>query len=115
MTSSSTAESTYAKIDDTLNIDWEMCAASSVNNTIVNLSRRNSIKSRVIQDTTSTYFIGCPCHMVHNTATKAADSFEAETGFDVEDMLVDLYYWFNKNTKRKNELSDYCEFCDVRY
>ena len=53
--------------------------------------------------------------MVHNTATKAAESFEAETGFDVEDKLVDLYYWFDKSTKRKNELSNYCEFCDVRY
>ena len=104
---SSTAESIYATIDDTLkqfNIDWEMC-----------VGRRNSIKSRVLQENPSTYFVRCPCHMVHNTATKAAESFEAETGFDVEDMFVDLYYWFDKSTKRKNELSDYCEFCDVRY
>ena len=53
--------------------------------------------------------------MVHNTATKAAESFEAETGFDVEDLLVDLYYWFDKSTKRKNGLLEFCEFCDVKY
>ena len=33
-----------------------------------------------------------------------AEAFEVETGFDVEDMLVDLYYWFDKSTKRKNQL-----------
>ena len=29
------------------------------------------------------------------------------TGFDVEDMLVDLYYWFDKSTKPKNQLSEF--------
>ena len=70
---------------------------------------------RVLHENPSTYFVGCPCHMVHNTATKAAESFEAETGFDVEDLLVDLYYWFDKSTKRKNGLLEFCEFCDVKY
>ena len=41
--------------------------------------------------------------MVHNTACKAAEVFQRETGFDVEDMLVDLYYWFDKSTKWKND------------
>ena len=44
--------------------------------------------------------------MVHNTDTKAAEAFEVESGFDVEDMLVDLCYWFDKSTNRKNELSE---------
>ena len=118
LTFSYTAESDYAKIDDTLkqfNIDWEMCVAFSVDNTCVNISQINSIKSCIIQGNPSTYFVGCSCHMVHITATKAAESFEAETGFDAKDMLVDLYYWFDKSNKMKNEVSDYCEFCDVRY
>ena len=48
LTSSSTAESIYSKVDDTLkqfNIDWKMCIAFSVDNTSVNLGRRNSIKT----------------------------------------------------------------------
>ena len=106
---SSTAESIYSKVDDTLkqfNIDWKMCTACSVDNTSLNLGRRNSIKTHVLHENPSTYFVGCPCHMVHNTATKAA---EAETGFDVEDLLVDLYYWFDKSTKRKKGLL-YCVY-----
>ena len=34
----------------------------------------------------------------------SSKAFEAKTGFDVEDILVDLYYWFDRSTKRKNEL-----------
>ena len=34
------------------------------------------------------------------------------TGFDVEDLLVDNYYYFDKSTKRNNELVEYCNFCD---
>ena len=61
------------------------------------------------------YFVGCLCHMGHNTACKAAEVFQKETGFDVEDMLVDLYYWYDKSTKRKNELCEFCDFCNIEY
>jgi len=53
--------------------------------------------------------------MVHNTAIKAAGAFELVTDFDVEDMMVDLYYWFDKSTKRKNGLVEFCDFCDTQY
>ena len=45
--------------------------------------------------------MGCPCHVVHNTTIKAAETFQSVTDFDVEDMMVDLYNWFDKSTKRK--------------
>ena len=35
--------------------------------------------------------------------------------FDVEELMVDNFYFFDKNTKRKNELAEYCTFCDVQY
>lgn len=106
---SSTAEAIYSKIYDNLSdydIDWGMCVAFGVDNTNVNMGRRNSIRTRVHAENEAVYFVGCPCHMVHNTACKASESFAATTGFDVEDMLVDIYYWFDKSTKRKNELSN---------
>ena len=54
------------------------------------------------------YFMGCPCHLVHNVACKASS-------FDVEDMCVDVYYYFDKSTKRKSSLVEFAEFCDVKY
>ena len=29
--------------------------------------------------------------------------------------MIDLFYWFDKSTKRKSNLSEYCGFCDVTY
>ena len=74
--------------------------------------------------------MGCPCHIIHNTAQKASQAFcsvsdgtcslisatlyiasnysykRAQiTGFDVDDFLVDLYFYFDKSTKRKAELA----------
>ena len=59
--------------------------------------------------------ITCPCHIIHNTAQKAGDVFARSSGFDLEEFTIDLYYWFDKSTKRKNELADYCAFCDQQY
>ena len=118
LTTSSTAEAIFAKINATLegfDISWNRCASFGVDNTNVNIGQRNSIKTRVHHYNPSVYFVGCPCHIVHNTASKASDHFEVETGFDIEDMLVDIYYWFDKSTKRKNELLNFCEFCDMEY
>ena len=53
--------------------------------------------------------------MVHNTALKAAEKFQSATKFDAEDMLIDLFYWFDKSIKRKNELFEFCSFCDMQY
>ena len=43
------------------------------------------------------------------------EAFTQEVGFDIEKVVVDLYYWFNKSTKRKSLLEEYCCFCDVEY
>ena len=40
--------------------------------------------------------------------------FMLESGFDVEDMLVDLFYWFDKSSKRKVELEEFCSFSVTR-
>ena len=35
--------------------------------------------------------------------------------FDVEELMVDNFYFSNKSTKRNNQLAEYCTFCDVQY
>ena len=37
------------------------------------------------------------------------------SGFSVEDLVIDTYYWFDKSTKRKATMGDFCTFCDVDY
>ena len=59
LTSASTAESISTKIDDTLkiyDINWSMCVAFGVDNTNVNMGRRNSIQIRVHEKNEKIYF-----------------------------------------------------------
>lgn len=113
-----TAEELFHSIDNCISafgIAWDNCVAVGVDNTSVNVGKKNSIMTRVQERNSSIYFNGCPCHIVHNTSAAAASAFSCATGFDVEDMMIDLFYWFDYSTKRKNKLAEYVEFCDQEY
>ena len=113
-----TAASIFSKIDSTLakhNIPWSNCVGFGVDNTSVNVGIRNSIMTHVKQKVSTCYFMGCPCHLVHNVANYAAEAFQKHCGFDVEDFCVDVFYWFDKSTKRKGILKEFCKFCGNEY
>lgn len=112
------AEAIFNKIDECLTkhkIPWENCKGFSVDNTNVNIGKSNSIKSRVLNKNSNVFFMGCPCHILHNTASKAASKFGAICDLDIEDFCIDLYYWFEQSTKRKGILDEFCSFCDIEY
>lgn len=119
--SSSTAQGIYCvleqKLTQLLVVDnpWSMCTSVGVDNTSVNIGIRDSLKTRVLNRNPAIYFNGCPCHIIHNAAQKAGEAFSVSSGFDVEELTIDLYYWFDKSTKRKNGLLSYCTFCDQEY
>ena len=92
-----------------------MCTSVGVDNTSVNIGVRNSLKTRILQRNPAVFFNGCPCHIIHNAAQRAGEAFSVACGFDIEELVVDLYYWFDKSTKRNNELRSYCMFCDQEY
>lgn len=118
MTRGSTATDIFGKMDEVLQhhgVCWENCVSVGVDNTSVNLGKRNSIMTRVKEKNPSVCLNGFPCHIVHNITCKAGESYARVTGFDVDDFCVDIYYWFDKSTKRKQSLSDFCAFCDTAY
>ena len=118
MTDESTAHAIFSKIDATLkqnNVPWNNCVSIGMDNTSVNVGRRNSIMTKVQVVSPSVFVNGCACHIIHNTAIKAASAFETVTRFNVEDICIDIYYWFDKSTKRKQALKEFCEFCDLTY
>lgn len=72
------AEAIFEAMDGALTsreIPWQNCIGLSVDNTSVNIGRHNSIKSRLLQKNSSVYVMGCPCHIIHNTAQKASQVF----------------------------------------
>ena len=118
LSTSSTAEDIFtvfdAKLGELLHCSnpWKTCTSVGVDNTSVNIGVRNSLKTRIFQRNPAAFFNGCPCHIIHNAAQRAGEAFSVACGFDIEELVVDLYYWFDKSTKRKNELRSYCMFCD---
>ena len=79
-----TAESIFSKMDSVLHtnqIPWGNCVGVGVDNTSVNMGKANSIMTRVKQQNPAAYFMGCPCHIMHNMATKASESFTAVSCF----------------------------------
>ena len=88
-----TAGTTFNKTDSKiteLDVLWCHCVGFSVDNTSVNLEVRNSIQSRVLVQNKSYFFIGCPCHIIHNTAIKGGAAFTSITGFGVEYFCIEL-------------------------
>ena len=118
---SGTAEGVFTVIDNKMKEllqstnPWALCTSVSVDNTSVNIGVRDFLKTRVTKCNPAIFFNGCPCHILHNAAQKAAECFAGCCGFDVEELVIDLYYWFEKSTKCKNELRSYCRFCDQDY
>ena len=107
----STAVAIFSKVDFVLNkydIPWCNCVGFGVDNTSVNVGIRHSIMTHVQQKNAACYFMGCPCHLVHNIAGHASEALQKSTGFDVEDLCVDVFYWFDKSTKRKGILREFC-------
>ncbi|KAI6660223.1 hypothetical protein LOD99_10459 [Oopsacas minuta] len=79
------------------------CVAISCDNASVNLGKHHSIMTSVKKLNPSVYFLGCPFHIVHNAASFAAASFCSITGFDVQEMMIDIFYWFDISCKRRKE------------
>ncbi|CAB4025763.1 methyltransferase 15 [Paramuricea clavata] len=103
----STAQAIYDKMNEVLNkhdIPWDYCVGMSVDNTSVNVGRHNSIKTRVEDANDTVYFMGCPCHILHNTAFYGGKAFEEIVNFSADDLCVDILYWFEHSSKRKNLL-----------
>ncbi len=117
-TDAATAHSIFEKIDSVLishDISWSSCVGFGVDNTNVNLGSKNSIMTRVKEKNEDCYFMGCPCHLLHNIACEASDAFSDVTDFNLEEMCIDIYYYFDKSSKRKSLLGEFADFCEVEY
>ncbi|XP_061571349.1 uncharacterized protein LOC133424833 [Cololabis saira] len=107
-----TADVIYKKIHDVLvehKIPWTNCVGLSVDNAPVDIGATNSIASKMLKENPSIYIHGCPCHIMHNTAKHAGKRFLEISGFDAEDLVVDVGYWFKGCTNRKGYLTEFCE------
>lgn len=94
-------------------IPFENCVGLSVDNASVNVGRLKSLKVIMLQKNPALFTLGCPCHLVHNAAHAAGKAFCEATGFNIEDLCVDIYYHFEYSSKRKGLLLEFNQFCDI--
>ena len=52
---------------------------------------------------------------MHIAASNGHDSFAKVIDANIEDLHIDLYYWFERSTKRKGVLLEYMELCGHEY
>ena len=98
------------------NITWDNCVSLTVDNTSVNVGRNNSVIVEARNKNEHIILMGCPCHIAHNAASKATKAFvKVANNFNVEEILVDIYFHFDYSSKRKNLFVEFCEFCDQEY
>ena len=93
------------------------CIAFAVDNTSVNVGRQKSLIVEARKKNKQIVLMGCPCHIAHSTARKSTKAFfnHPLEHFDVEDLLVDIYFHFDHSSKRKNLLAQFNSFCDQNY
>ena len=114
----STSEGIFTTIDEVFTknqIPWENCVCLSVNNTDIMIGKNNSIASRFLERNENVFIADCPCHLAHIAASNSHAAFSEYNGINIEDVMVDLFYWFDKSTKRKGKVKEYFEFCNQEY
>lgn len=89
-------------------IPWSNCIALGSDNANVMIGHKKGVFAYMKEKQPNLYLSGCPLHLIHIAAKKAADVLPA-----VDDLLVDVYYFFNKSDKRKSEFRDVQDLCDL--
>ena len=73
------------------------------------------VASRFKDKSSEIFISGCPCHLVHIVTSHANDAFSEVLGLNVENLWIDIFYWFDKSSKRKGKLNEYAQFSDQEY
>lgn len=98
-TESATGENIFNLMDKELserNIGWGNCLALGSDNASVMTGRNKGVFKFVKDKLPNVFMSGCVLHLIHISAKKAADALPA-----IDDVLIDIYYFFNKSDTRK--------------
>lgn len=96
-------------------VPWMNAVSLSVDNTNSMIGCNDAIASCCKARNPNIFVAGCSCHLADIAAAEGNDAFSEGIGLNVENVLIDLYYWFDKSLKRKGKLLEYFEFCDQEY
>ena len=113
-----TAENIFAATENHLdsdNIHFQNCVSLIIDNASTLVGKRNSLTSRFKDKNSEIFIIGCPSHLSHIAASHANDKFSEVLGLNVGNLCINIFYWFDKSSKRNGKLIEYFQFCDQEY
>lgn len=91
------------------NIPWENCLSLSCDNAPVMVGKKKGVAAFLKCKQPNLIVFGCLCHLLNLAAQKSADTLPIL--FD--DLLIDIFYYLEKSTKRKEALKDFQDLCEV--
>lgn len=109
---SSTGENIFLLMNKELesrNIPWENCLSLGCDNASVMTGHKKGVFAYVKEKQPSVFLSGCALHLVHIGAKKAATALPP-----IDDLLIDIYYYFNKSDKRKAEFKGTQDMYDTQ-
>lgn len=90
-------------------IKWSNCLSFAADNAAVMQGLHKGMASYILKEQPSVYMLKCACHLMHLTAEKAAK----ELSVNIEDMLISIFYYLDKSSKRKGLLKDLQRLCNT--
>ena len=79
-------------------VPWTNCLAIGCDNANVMTGHKKGVFAFVKESHPNIYLAGCTLHLVHIAARHGAKCLP-----NVDELLVDIHYFFNKSDKRKKE------------
>lgn len=102
----STGENIFNLLDKVFQkwgIPWENCLAFGCDNASVMTGIHKGVSAFIKNKNEHTLIQGCPCHLLHIAAKNANN----QLSLSVDDILVDIYFHFDKSTKRRQEFKKF--------
>ena len=112
MKAPATGENIFRLLDDEFEkngVSWLNCISLGCDNANVMAGAKKGVFSFCKAKHPNIFLAGCTLHLVHIAAEKGADSLSVP----VSEILVDVFYYFQKSSTRKHRLAQFEERHDV--
>ncbi|XP_071487576.1 uncharacterized protein [Diadema antillarum] len=108
----STGQNIFQLLDDVFTknkIPWKNVICFAADNAAVMMGSHSGVAAFVTKANPDTFIMGCPCHLLHLAAEKGA----SQLPFSPVDLLVPVFYYLEKSSKRNKEFKECQIMCDA--
>ena len=110
---SSTGKNIFQLLDQALTenkIPWKNVTCFSADNAAVMMGVHNGVAAFVREKNPEVYVNGCICHLLHLAAEKGAQQLPSSP----VDLLIPIFYYLEKSSKRHKAFREVQSCCDVK-